>query len=488
MLTMERKRQGRARAALVRHWPLALVMLGAIALRAATSIAYRPALFYQDSWRYGSAARWHQVAGVFVPGFDRMRPSGYPAILDALALISREAALVATVQHVAGLVTGLIVYALTRRLGAPRWLATAAAAIVLLDSYAIALEHHILSEAFFGVTLIAAFYLVTDRSGGWTAVGASGLLLALATTIRTAALFAVPVWLAYVVITGRGRGTVLVAVAAVFAPLLLYATAHSLAGRGLQMVEAEGWFLYGRVGGIADCGRFRPSAAERPLCNDDSPPATHRTVRWFLWDEASPANQTFGPVYGLPANELKRSNDVLRGFAVKAIKARPAAYVELVATDFARFFKPGRISPLGEPSDDTITFRKRVRPEAFNPSAAREFFTVASPPEAHPPADFLRAYQRLAHTPRWLLGGLSVACLLVLLLGASRRLRPALSSLPEVMLLIGAPLLILLGSAATASSLVRYLVPLVPLFVCAGVVGLLNLWNLVQRRESTAAL
>ena len=59
--------------------------------------------------------------------------------------------------------TGVLVYALILRLRLPRWLATAGAAVVVLDAYAIALEQQILAEAFFTLALVASFYLVVGR-------------------------------------------------------------------------------------------------------------------------------------------------------------------------------------------------------------------------------------------------------------------------------------------------------------------------------------
>lgn len=482
------------------HRILVLVLVLAIALRIAAWIAYRPALFFPDSWAYGSTARSHEVAGIFVPGLDRVRPSGYPAILDLLALVSRSAALVAIAQHLAGILAGVVVYALCRRLGAPRPIAAIATGIVVLDSYAIVLEQYVLSEAFFGLALLSSFYLVTDPRRGWASIGAGGLLLALATTIRTAALFAIPVWLAYVIMTRRRRGTVLVGAAAVLVPLLLYASVHALAHRGFALTETEGWFLYGRVGQIADCTRFTPSAAQRPLCQNDPPPGIDRNPRWYLWDPASPAAKMFkepgfpdlggrvgGPAF-LSDADLKRSNSLLRDFAFKVIRSRPGAYSNLVASDFARFFEPGRMSQYGADSDAPIVFAEHPWPMTLNPKA-RSMFDVSSPTEAHTPSGFLREYQRFVHTPRWLLAGFTVAALAVLLLGFTRRLRPFLPRRPEVILLIGSALLMLLGTVATANFEVRYLVPVVPLFVCGGVAALIDLSALfaLRRRNTTAA-
>jgi hypothetical protein len=271
------------------------------------------------------------------------------------------------------------------------------------------------------------------------------------------------------------------------APVFFYASAHSVSGGGFGLTETQGWFLYGRVGEIADCSHFEPTAAQRPLCNDEPPPGKGRNVRWYLWDRTSPANRMFGYVTSLRPEQVKRSDELLGDFAMKAIRARPGAYADLVATDFVRFFRPGEMTRFGDDSDDPITFPARTRPGTYQAEKAERFFAVGSAPEVRAPSGFLREYQRVLHTPRWLLGVLALAGLAVLLLGLSRRLRPLLPRRLEVMLLIGAPLLMLLGTAATASSLARYLVPLVPLFVCGGVAVALDLWNLWSRRGQPAA-
>ena len=75
-------------------------------------------------------------------------------------MFGRSLAAITVAQHLAGLVTGVLVYALILRLRLPRWLATAGAALVVLDAYAIALEQQVLAEAFFTLALVASFYLV----------------------------------------------------------------------------------------------------------------------------------------------------------------------------------------------------------------------------------------------------------------------------------------------------------------------------------------
>ena len=456
-----------------RHAVLLGVLLIAAAVRVAVAVAYRPALFFDDSWGYGMTARFHSYAGIFVPGFEPVRPSGYPLVLDALALVDRGAGLITSVQHVAGLVVGVIAYALCRRLGASRWLSALATGVVVLDSYAIALEQHILSETFFGLTLLASLALLAHRDGGWVSVGFSGLLLAFAVTIRSAGVFAIPVWLIYLVFVRRDRRPVLAGIAALIVPLMIYAAAHAAVGRGFQLTETGGWFLYGRAGELADCKRFAPSPEERPLCR--ATPEHLRHPLYFVWDRQSPAQQRFGEPVNLNPPELERAEEVLRGFALKVIRSRPADYAEVVATDLLRFFVPGRMSPYGPSGNAPILFPERARDKFFRPRLGDAYFAVRAAPDIHPPSAAVREYQRWIHTPRWLFGAWALAGVLTLLLGLSSRLRPALKRRPEVFLLMGSGLAILLGTVATAGFSVRYLVPLAPLFVCGGIAAALDL-------------
>ena len=211
------------RSLLRAHWPLLVVLAVAAAVRVAVAVAYWPAIFFGDSWAYLDLAY-----GGSPVGFAPDRPSGYPVVIDLLSVFGRSLGAITTVQHLAGLATGVIVYALLLRLQLPRWLATAGAAVVLVDAYAMALEQQILAEAFFTLTLAASFFLVAGRDRSTAAVAASGVLLALAATMRTAAMFAVPVWVLYVVWAHRRPRLAAAAAAGLAVPLLLYASWHAV--------------------------------------------------------------------------------------------------------------------------------------------------------------------------------------------------------------------------------------------------------------------
>ena len=149
------------RSLLRAHWPLLVVLAIAAAVRVAVAIAYQPAIFFGDSWAYLDLAY-----GGSPVGFAPDRPSGYPLLIDLLSVFGRSLGAITTAQHLAGLLTGVLVYALLVRLRVPRWLATAGAAVVLLDAYAMALEQQILAEAFFTLALAASFFLVVGPRPG----------------------------------------------------------------------------------------------------------------------------------------------------------------------------------------------------------------------------------------------------------------------------------------------------------------------------------
>ncbi len=289
------------RSLLRAHWPLLVVLAIAAAVRVAVAIAYKPAIFFGDSWAYLDLAYGGNPVG-FAPD----RPSGYPMLIDLLSVFGRSLGAITTAQHVAGLVTGVLVYALLVRLKVPRWLATAGAAVVLLDAYAMALEQQILAEAFFTLALAASFFLVAGRDRGAVALAASGALLAAATTMRTAALFAVPVWAVYVVWAHRRPRLIGPAALGLMLPLLVYASWQAADTGRFGLTQADGWFLYGRVGEIADCGNADIPTAARPLC-DRNARDRREGAAYHIWNADGPARRTFGGMSSDPDSRPDRT-------------------------------------------------------------------------------------------------------------------------------------------------------------------------------------
>jgi hypothetical protein len=457
----------RLRALLREHWAIALVLGLAALVRAGAAIAYRPAIFFGDSWAYLDLAyRGSPVS--FAPD----RPSGYPLLIDLISVPGRSLLAITTLQHLAGLATGLLVYLLVLRLGLPRLVGALSAAVVLLDASPIALEQQILAEAFFTLALVASLYLAIGRNRGPVALGGSGLLLAAAVTMRTAALFAIPVWVAYVLWTHRRARPLAAAAIGLAAPLIAYGALHAADTGRFGFTQAGGWFLYGRVGEIADCRGADVPAEARPLC-DRTARDRREGAAFHIWNADGPARRLFGGMSSDPAVQ-DRSNRVLREFALAIIRDRPGEYANLVWDDFMRYFDPSAASRGN--SDLAITLPERARLVRRN-AQARDRWFPGYEPRIREPAALMRDYQDRARTPRRLLGLLALAALAALALAlVSRRL--GLGELPrrrEVLLLTGSGLAMLLGTAATSEFVVRYMIPAVPLLVCGGVAALADL-------------
>ena len=98
--------------------------------RVVTQLAYRPAIFYIDSYKYlrGSG------------GYD---PVGYNLLLKPI-LWAGNLATVAAVQHVLGLAMAVVLYRTLIRRHAPRWAAALATAPLLLDAYQLQMEQTIM--------------------------------------------------------------------------------------------------------------------------------------------------------------------------------------------------------------------------------------------------------------------------------------------------------------------------------------------------------
>src|SRR3954453_7404613 len=297
-----------------RNWPFALVLAAGALLRMGAEVAYRPALFYSDSWGYLSLAH-----GKSIVTFAPLRPSGYPLILKLLHALP----VITVAQHLAGLATATLVYATCRHLNVRRWLATVGGALVALDAWAIALEQYVLAEAFFGLALALAMWatLVSRRGTHNAALGFAGLCLAAAALMRPVGLFAIPAWIIYLVWIRPGARPIVIGLACLLAPLFLYSVAHQHSTGTFGLTQANGWFLYGRVGPIATCDGIDVERAARKLC-DRPAGADDENQSFFMFNKRSPARQALG---GISADSDKQArNDAILGhFARQVIRDRP---------------------------------------------------------------------------------------------------------------------------------------------------------------------
>jgi hypothetical protein len=428
-----------------RHWPLVLVLAAGAVLRLACAIAYRPALFYSDSWGYLSLAH-----GDGIVTFAPLRPSGYPLILKVLHFLPA----ITIAQHVAGLAVATLVYLTCRALNVRQWLAVVASAFVALDAWAIALEQFVLAEAFFSLALMLAVWatLVARRPAMDLALALAGLSLAAATLMRPVALFAVPAWVIWMVWVRPGVRPVVAGLACLVVPLLIYSAAHSHSTGTFGLTQANGWFLYGRVGTIASCDGIDVERAARKLC-DRPAEADHENQSWFMFNRRSPARQAFGGI-SADSDKQARTNRILGKFARQVIAERPGDYARLVAADFFRYLRPGPRAPHRE--DQTVEFPRDARIRFDDRKTRRRLYPELET-HASAPAGALRSYGKVFHTSRVLVALALLAGLAALVLGAKTRDR----RLPAVFLTLGTAAGILLGAALAAGFALRYLVPVV---------------------------
>jgi len=88
-------------------------------------------------------------------------------VLIIPAVLLHDLWLISLVQHLVGLATGVLVYAVLVRFGVRPWVAAAAAIPVLFDPLELILEQYVLSDTWTVFLLVAALVvLVWPRPGG----------------------------------------------------------------------------------------------------------------------------------------------------------------------------------------------------------------------------------------------------------------------------------------------------------------------------------
>lgn len=462
-----------------RHWLLlALLVIGAT-VRVMVMLAYRPALFFSDSWSYLSTAFTHHL--VTLP---YLRPVGYPVLIRILMLPARDVGQLVAIQHLAGLALGTAVYVTLVRAHVTRTWAAAAAALVLLDGYAITLEQYVMPDTLFALTLLIAVLALgwprlasgsrrTARVNPRTAALA-GLLLAAAAIQREVGLFAIPVVIVYLLWTRASARVLLALLIAIALPLATYATLIDAKTGVFGLTATSGWTLYSRVAGFADCAGTTVPPAARALCETPQQRAGHPTdPSWYMWAASSPAVRRFHRPHETPAQRAF-ANATLARFARRIAVHQPGALAGAVARDFASYFLPGA-TPYGDSVSATSLPRSAAR-ETVDEGIRRRVI-----PGAHPsiraPARVVRAYRSTVHVPRPVLALLALAAVIaVALRSAARR---------EILLFAGTALALLLGTAATAGFGIRYLLPAVPLLAIGGGLACHDLATAGALREPT---
>jgi hypothetical protein len=440
-----------ALAALVSQHRLFTSMLAAGALlRLAVWVTYRPAfLFSDDSYWYLGAASQHHL--------NPVRPWAYSAFL--LPLLQLNSLIwVTAAQHLVGLGSATIAYALLRRLGLSSVWACAGAVPLLFDPLVLTLEQFVMAETLFVfLTVLALAVLLWTPSPGVRTAAIVGLLVAATALTRTVGMTTMLPALIYVA-AGRRWRPVAALLVAFLVPMMLYATAFRAEFGQFGVTDADGRFLYGRVAPFANCDGLSLSSNERMLCPT---PGERHSPNWYTWRSASPLNH-LPPGVGV--------DHTARDFAIRVILHQPGDYLGTVWDGVAGFARPTRTyQPPGA----------RVAEWTLPSAAGRPPLTAKKADAIHrygggwatlqTPADVLHAYQDRIYTPGPLLVLATLAGIAGALFGRAppgrRRIRMACA----VLWLAG--VLQLLLPLMTVIFSYRYLEAALSILVPAGVLG-----------------
>jgi len=428
-----------------------VLLLLAAALRGVVLAAYHPALIFPDSVRY------LQYADNFTHGHwtvDDQRQSGYSILLVPF---QNELWLVALVQHLAGLATAVLVYAVLVHLGAQRWLAALATIPVLFDPLQLVLEQYVLTDIWTVLLLLAALVLLVwhREKAGWRSAAGCGLLLGLAVAFRDQELIMIIPAAIYLIIVTRSWRRLAALVGCFAIPVAAYLGWFDASRGQWGFTTFSGAFLYGRVADFADCTGLALPAYEKPLC-PTQPPA-QRIADFYTWDPASP-QWTFTVPPG------KSRDKVVTDFSLRILRHQPLAYAEAAGRDLLYGFSPVRGAGPEHYSPAYLKFQTHILPD---PQAYTSISELGdSPPRVQPAlAAFLHGYGRYFFIP----GPLLAAGLLTGLAGAIfiRRRNGSASLLFSL-----STIAVLLPPALFATFDWRYQLPQLTLIPVAAVLGI----------------
>ena len=443
-----------------RHWLFGLALAAAAALRVLAMLAFGPIM-----WFGGDSASYLATGLRLIP--DPSRVGGYGFMLWVLRPL-HSLALVAAVQHLMGLVIGILIYLLARRHGLPAWVATLAAIPVFFDAYELQLEADAVPDIPFGLLVMLALYLLLRSPGerrpahvipAAFLLGVSAIFWPVGLALLVILL---AVLLAALVVRRAGVLAVTAAILAGAVPVAGYAAWFDLHEHQFSLTRSDGVFLWSRTMSFANCAVISPPASERALCPPSGREGAPRIASsLYIWNGNS-------PLLAMPGGRFSaRTNALARDFALRAIAAQPGGYATAVGHDFALSFAWNR--PVHPDAGIVDRYQFSDAATAWVPATMRTpgGGTVAGDQAAYdggplngaaptravqPFASWLVSYQRYAYLPGTLLG--------VILLGGLAAMiirRRALGGLPWAFALT-----ILLVPPLIADFDLRYLVPAVP--------------------------
>ena len=442
-------------------------MLGA-ALRAIVLAAYHPALIFPDSVRYLQYAH-NFTAGLW--SADALRQSGY-SVLIIPAVLLHDLWLIPLAQHLAGLATAGLVYAVLIRFGVRAWLAAAATVGVLFDPLQLVLEQYVLADVWTALLVLAALAVLAwpRESQGWVPAAVCGLLLGLAVTFRDQELIMIVPAALYVLVAVRPRRRRLTRLAALggcfLVPVAGYLGWFDASHGQWNFTTFDGAFLYGRVADFASCQGLNLPAYEKPLC--PAQPPGQRIADFYTWNPQSP-QWMFHPPAGMSRDA------VVRDFSLRILRHQPLAYAEAVARDLAYGFSPVRGAGPERYSPAYLQFQAHVRPDR---QAYASIGALGYPAPALQPglAAFLTGYGRWFYLPGPVFaGGLVLAVGGLAAARARRRTAGDKATRDAGLLFTASAVLVLLPPAAFATFDWRYQLPQLSLIPVAALLGVKRL-------------
>jgi hypothetical protein len=458
------------------HGPfLVLLALGA-ALRVVVQLSFPPGFVFSDGPVYLA------LVDHVTPLEDRV--VGYGMFLHVLGWAGREVWLVTVVQHVLGLATAVLAYALLRRWGAGRWVAALATVPVLFDGMQLVLEHSVLSDILFDLLVVAGIgALGWHRRPQLSTTLLGGALLGAAVCVRVVGqpmVVAAALFCLFAAATWRARLVHAVAVTAAFCvPLMGYAAWFHQEHGVWAMSESGGRALYMRTTAWVDCSRFSMPSYERPLCPAE-PLGKRLDPTEYGWHTPDSTHALTPPAGVTP-------DDAMHDFAVRAIQAQTWDYTRTVLRDVALNFWPTREDRYEYDTADKWSFERYVDREqltGYTRPAYQEH--GGEQPSVHRPgASWLARYGTVGY-----LWGPALLALLVLALAAlfvPGRGRTGRRSVIGLLLMIGGGLMV--APDVTAEFVWRYQMPAVLLVPMAAAVGWTRLRTPrpAQGREPTRA-
>jgi hypothetical protein len=455
-----------------RHGLFAALLAAAAVLRAVVFVAYHPALIFPDSVRY------LQYAHAFADGrwsVDALRQSGY-SVLIIPAVLLHDMWIIPLVQHLVGLATAVLVYAVLVHFGIRPWIAALAAVPVLFDPLQLIGEQYVLTDTWTVFLLVAALVILAWRPAsqnpGWRPAASCGLLLGLAVTFRDEELIMIVPAAIYVAVTvrpGRQLAKRLAALVGCFLiPVAGYLGWFDASQGELGFTTFSGAFLYGRVADFASCQGLNLPSYEKPLC-PTQPPAL-RSADFYTWAPQSP-QWTFHPPAGMSRDA------VVRDFSLRILRHQPLAYLGAVGQDFVYGFSPVRGAGPEHYPRPYLQFHTYILPD---PQADASIAALGyKPPVVRPgPAAFLTDYGRWFYVPGPVFAAGLIVAVAGLAAGARRRTKPNSTTIRDACLLftVGA-VLVLIPPAVFATFDWRYQLPQLSLIPVAAVLGTALLGN-----------